>query len=476
MFSTLFQVRLSRRVLALCALMLFMLMAGVARGADAPTSACVRKSPRDPRYFELSDGRPYIPIGFNLVGAPAEKDFESILDTMAANKVNYCRVWLDQRPWQVERRAVGVYDEAAAKVLRRFLDLALARGIRVKLCTEYFRNILPERKLWSDNLIYHKANGGPFESMPDFLTSAAGQALYRRKLAFYQAQIGDHPAVFAWELWNEMNAVRGEWPQWTALMLPELHRLFPKNLCVQSLGSFDRNNARDAYRKLLALPDNDVAQVHRYLDQGAALEICHGPVDLLAVDAVRELLAMNPGRPVILAETGAVKPSHSGVSDLYARDKDGTLLHDMLFAPFFAGAAGTGDPWWWEQSIRRPNLWHHFARFAHAVEGIDPAAEHFEPLTVPHERLRVLALQGRTTLLAWCRDSKNDWRAELERGESPEQLAGLKLDLGGQLGGMKVGAAKIYSPWTDQWSELEIKNGIATLPAFQRSLVIKISY
>jgi hypothetical protein len=57
---------------------------------------------------------------------------------------------------------------------------------------------------------------------------------------------------------------------------------------------------------------------------------------VLAADAVRTLLSWNPQRPLLLAESGAVEPSHSGPSKLYAKDKDGIILHDILFTPFFA--------------------------------------------------------------------------------------------------------------------------------------------
>lgn len=463
------------RILALGCLVMC-LSAGAAWSADSSQAAYVRKSPRDARYFELTNGEPYIPIGFNLVGAPDEEKLESVLDVMAANKVNYCRVWLDQKPWQVEHERAGVYDESKVKTLRRFLDMAQARGIRVKLCLEYFRDVQPSREKWSDNLMQHRFNGGPFGSMEDYLYSTEGQERFRRKLAFYREHIGDHPAVFAWELWNEMNAVKGDWAKWTTTMLPELHRLFPKNMAVQSLGSFDHINRRKDYKLLLSIPGNDVAQVHRYLDLGAKLEACHGPVDVLGADAVRELIDMEPERPVILAESGAVKPNHTGVSPLYAKDKDGMLMHDIIFAPFFAGAAGTGAGWWWSDAIQKPNQWHHFARFARAVEGIDPAAEHFEPIMLDHPSLRVYALKGKRTLLVWCRDKRNDWTAELERGEAPERLSGVKVNLGGQIEGRGAKASRAYDPWSDAWTDLALEGGTVTLPAFQRSVVVKIQY
>ena len=103
---------------------------------------------------------------------------------------------------------------------------------------------------------------------------------------------------------------------------------------------------------------------------------------MLAADAVKELLAFGVRKPVILTETGGVKPRHTGASELYEKDKDGVLLHDLLFAPFFAGAAGPGHVWFWRQAIDRPNHWHHFQRFNRALEGVDPPAEAFEPIPI----------------------------------------------------------------------------------------------
>jgi hypothetical protein len=91
---------------------------------------------------------------------------------------------------------------------------------------------------------------------------------------------------------------------------------------LQSLGSFDTDKVRDLYKRHSLLSGNDIAQVHRYLDLGAQLEVCHDAVDVLAADAVRELLNFNPKKPVILAESGAVEPNHSGPFKLYSKDKD----------------------------------------------------------------------------------------------------------------------------------------------------------
>ena len=257
-------------------------------------------------------------------------------------------------------------------------------------------------------------------------------------------------------------------------MFRELHRLFPLNLAMQSLGSFDTPAVRDLYRAMSLLAGNDVAQVHRYLDLGAKWEVCHGPVDVLAAEAVRELLAWSPLKPVILAESGAVEPNHAGPFKLYAKDKEGMLLHDILFAPFFAGAAGPGQCWHWNVYIDRNNLWHHFGRFAETVKGLDPAAENFIPTMVPHSRLRIYVLKGQKTRLAWCRDRQNDWMSELEQEKPAEVIENCRIDFAPVLGGLPLRRIQYYDPWRGMWHDGKAAEQVISLPPFSRSLVVRI--
>ena len=146
----------------------------------------------------------------------------------------------------------------------------------------------------------------------------------------------------------------------------------------------------------------------------------------------------------------------------------------MLFAPFFSGAAGTGHVWWWRQALEQPNLWYHFSRFAEAVQGIDPPAEHFEPVLVSTDQLRLYILKGRKTVLAWCRDSKSDWKTELIQGQKPETLSNLDIDLGPYLPDPRRAKARVNVPWKNHWSDATIESGRIRLNDFIRSIVIRI--
>ncbi len=440
--------------------------------------AFVRVSPRDPRYFELSDGSPYIPIGLNMIAPPGRDlaGMEQWMRQLGTNGGNFIRVWLSNPFFDVEAQRSGEYDPAKAQRIADMLAAARKNGLRVKLCLEHFRHLGEGRQTWAGKPLHQVANGGTATNIADFFNGERSRDLFKRKLAWYADRFGNNPTIFGWELWNEINAVSGgDYMKWTAVMLPELQRLFPSNLGMQSLGSYDTENNRAEYRRLALMPDNDVAQVHRYLDLGARLDVCKGPVNRLAADAVIELLATKPGRPVILAESGAVEPSHTGPFKFYAKDTNGMILHDVLFAPFFAGAAGPGHIWHWDAYVAKNNLWWHFARFAEAVRGIDPPAEHFQPALLAHDHLDVAALEGTHTWLIWCRDTKNDWRSELENGTPPETLTGTTLELGAKAGRWAGAKVRCYDPWRNQWSDAGIAAGKIALPDFQRSLVVKIS-
>jgi hypothetical protein len=176
---------------------------------------------------------------------------------------------------------------------------------------------------------------------------------------------------------------------------------------------------------------------------------------------------------MLLAEVGGVKPRHTGPIELYSQDKDGILLHDLLFAPFFSGAAGPGHAWHWDSYIDKNNLWYHFQRFNEAIKGIDPVKENFRAVTIQHHQLRIYALVGDKTTLLWCRDAANDWENEFVKGIPPAELKGLSVDVSEFIKTREIKSVKIYDPWKNVWTKGKKKSGVV-LPDFKRSVVVRI--
>jgi hypothetical protein len=452
--------------------------------ALAADPAFVRVSTRDPRYFELSDGSPYLPIGLNLISPSGQKSADAGLAQMdewigklSTNGGNYIRIWLSSPFWDVEFEKSGLYDEDKAKRIDQVLAICRKHGVRAKLTLEHFRSIDESGKQpWARKDIHHVSRGGPAKSMDDFYESPSSRAQFKSKLAWFRKRYGDDPVIYGWELWNEIDAVRANpssWLPWTREMLSELHRLFPRNMAMQSLGSYDAESKRGLYREHSLLPGNDTAQVHRYLDLGARWEVCHGPVDVLAAQAVTDLLSFEPRRPVILAESGAVEPSHTGPFKYYGEDRAGSILHDVLFAPFFAGGAGPGQIWHWDAYVAKNDLWWQYGRFAEAIRGVDPGVEQFRAARSDTRRSRVYALAGKKTVLAWVRDTESDWRFELERKQEPALREGESVELADLTQGKSIASVRGYDPWTGVWTELA-KSPTVQLPAFRRSYVIRV--
>lgn len=433
----------------------------------------VKVSNQNPFYFELTNGETYIPIGANLCWAKDMDTLESYFKKLAENGGNYARIWLNFPGHEIETE-YGKVNEANAKNLDRILEMAVKYNIKIKLCIESFRQISAETTFFSKTQ-YHTSKGGPFENMEEYIYTEKGKQAFLNRLAMLKEKFGNHSAIFGWELWNEMNAINSAGvAEWNENMLPRVHEMFPENMVLQSLGSFDSEGARNIYRTINRLSSNDVAQIHRYLDLGASLDICKAPMDMLAANAIDELRSYNVSKPMLLAEVGGVKPKHTGPIEIYTADKDGILLHDLLFAPFFSGAAGPGHAWHWDNYIDKNNLWYHFQRFGEAIKGIDPVKEKFIPVKIAHPKLRIYGLIGNRTMLLWCRDIENDWENEFVKGVSPAVLSGLSVDISSLVVKNSVKAITVYDPWKNDWKKVKKESTIA-LPDFKRSIVVRIS-
>ena len=109
------------------------------------------------------------------------------------------------------------------------------------------------------------------------------------------------------------------------------------------------------------------------------------------------------------------------------------------------------------------------------MKDIDPPAERFRPIRIEHPRLRIYALAGQHTLIAWCRDSQNTWKTELAEGKAPELLKDQVITLPQDVAAKQPVSVRFYDPWTDTWTEGKVEDGKLFLPPFTRSIVFRLA-
>ena len=442
-------------------------------------------SSKNSAYFETSQGKTWVPVminyivPFNQEESKALATIESYFKNFSRNGGNSMRIWISSPFLEIEDEKAGQYSKVKFNRIDKVLQFAKQYNIRIKFTLQHIRTISSGsvRQPWANSSIIHVDNGGPFKNIKEYINSEEGKRYYIKRARALADRYKNHEEIFGWELWNEMDAVDDtDWKPFTAEILDSVKALFPRHLVTQTLGSLHSDDAAKRYEQFFALQNNPYVSLHRYIDPGKDWEQYDKvtlPVDSLVYDAVQFAKDKVTDRPIVLNEIGAVEANHAGPSKLYLVDTAGVLIHDMIFGPFFCGAAGTGGMWHWDSYVQQQNLWYHYQRFQNAIKGIDPAKEQFIPFTVKKQGVTAYGLKGKKQTIIWVRSAENNWKTELQNKIRPALKINFSLQLI-ETGRISAKSAKVYDPWKDEWTTVPIKNGSIPLPAFLRSLIVLI--
>lgn len=451
----------------------------------------VEISRHDPRYFAFTNGEPYVPIGLNLClpeyfalstgeefktgsnsGTLGARQYERWFGELASNGGNFARLWLGHSYFQAETEVAGELDLLRLAALDRVVDIARRYGIRLKLCLEYFR--LFGNGAFPSRVLRHPDDGRTPMDMDEWFQSPDWQSLWQRKVDALLARYSDDPVVMAWELWNEINCCATSNFQvqedWTRRLLREIKTASPRNLATNSLGSFDWEGAQ-AQQDAFKMDEIDFQQVHRYLDQGAALMVTRTDPVALSIDAIQRSRRLD--RPILLAETGAVNDCHSGPFRYYGADHDGLIFHDTTYPAFFAGAAGSGHIWHWDCYVDRKNLWRGFRALSDSLRGVAVDREGLEPFDLSTETYWCLGLQGRTVALLWLRNRADRWDSVLRDGQSPPLVEDVRIDLSALRG--KATRVELFQPWLEDGAgDITPDGSMLILRPFKHGVVCRL--
>lgn len=317
----------------------------------------------DAPYFVTEDGAPWTPIGHNdaitwpeLAPLFRRKDpaaVERHLLYLRASGVTCIRLMLEycHGEHRYLERPAGRFAPNMVQLWDDLFAMLERIGLRV-LLTPYDTFFMWIR--WHRHP-YNRANGGMCASRDSWLTCPETRAAIKRRLAFASDRWGGSPALFAWDVWNEIHPAHGgndpaaaapfveDLSQW--LRAHEVARRGYANL--QTVSIFGPELIRhpvlvDTIFRHAAL---DFANTHLYE---------HGTIDdprdtvapaLAAARLMRTaVIEAGEGRPVFDSEHGPIHSFKDRKKTLPAAFDDEYFRH-IQWAHLASGGAGGGMRW-----------------------------------------------------------------------------------------------------------------------------------
>ena len=413
-----------------------------------PYRGIVRISPDNPAAFACADGSGFIPVGENICWqTPRDKIFGWIAK-LGASKANWVRIWTSSSPtFGLEGTRAYEYNEDAARALDAVVENCERNGVCATFCLSHVRSFGPPPRPpkainYSSTFPYDVRNGGPAVDMREMFTLPAARAQQEAMLRYVIARWGYSRAIFAWELWNEMDSIRdnaamhAEIVRWVDEMCSYLHAHDPYgHLATTSLGS------AGVWEDLWRLPSVDFINYHDYGGREKYR-------DRSQVEVYAPVMANlgKYGKPVLFSEVGLVNEdwnANDHVSPKKAataiQDVDNRAFHEALWLPFFTGAAGGGLHWWWEE-LDYYNVYSLYQTFADFIADV-PLARAPMPTVdgrASAESLRCFARGNDWGTLAWVWDRRAAWQSLVLAARQPEKVTGAYIILPAAQGTFQV--------------------------------------
>lgn len=395
--------------------------------ADAPGH--IRRTRASTRYFVTDRGESYYPVGLNLAwgwGEGRTYDYDLWLTELAKNRANYVRLWLAPHD-NPHAKTFALYspyikfnrfDLENAWRLDHVMETAERLGIRAMLCVNTHSSLITVQKYRGlfEDLTLHRTHGGPLTSPREFWTNDAATKEFRDRLRYVVARWGYSPAVFAWELWNEVDLTDGydyeTVSRWHRETNAYLRALDPWRHLVTTSNAKYRN-------PLPAAETLDLYQDHSYQwkDDGA-----YG-------DQRAERRTM----PYIYGEFGIPYSSVGGATiQAQASDPAALHLHNAVFASVGQAQSGTPVAWFWYNYLTPEKHYPIYKAFAGWIDGFDFVRQNAEAFTNDEARtdsdnLTALGVRGRTQALVWVWNRAHNYEQVGKGATAPVEGATLRL-------------------------------------------------
>lgn len=329
-------------------------------------------------YFVTERGEPWHPIGQNdaiswpdLAGLFRRRDLAAVeghLRWLKAHGVNCLRLMLEyaQGEHRYFERPLGAFAPNMVRLWDDLFEMCERLGLYL-LLTPYDTFFMWTR--WKHHP-YNRKKGGPCASRRTWLTCPQTREAVRARLAFASGRWGGSPALFAWDLWNEMHpehaggdaAGFGPFIDDIGGWLRDFERLHHGRAHLQTVSIFGPELVKHpgAVEPIFRHPKLDFANSHLYefpaIDRPRDTVAPALAVGRLMREALREA---NDGRPVFDSEHGPIHLFKDKKVTLPEPFDDEYFRH-MAWAHLASGGAGGGMRW----PNRHPHVLTHGMRLA----------------------------------------------------------------------------------------------------------------
>ncbi|MBS1726460.1 MAG: hypothetical protein JST51_07035 [Armatimonadetes bacterium] len=284
------------------------------------------------QWFFDGSGRPFWPVGINTAWGSQGKPVTSYFPKMKEAGMNWARVWAchwdDHNPYWTVNVPKPKDNWMSEDVLDRWDDIIKAaekNDIHFQfVCFHHGQWSSTVNPNWQDNP-WNKANGGFLASASDFFTDPEAKRRTKMLLRYLVARYGYSPSIMAWELFNEVQFTdrardKNDWEtigKWHDEMATYIRSIDSAHHLITTSSELDKPIWREM----------DYMQGHGY------------------PSSVAGMLAgtKNDGpKPIFFGEIGPSGAGSDKMANMAAR-------REGVWAAFFAGHAGAGEYWSWDQ-------------------------------------------------------------------------------------------------------------------------------
>ena len=370
------------------------------------------------RFFKWDSGEPYFPIGFNMGWqsngvATMPEQFEK----MGKAGLNWARIWAcswdGKNPWisndEDNKPEAGELWQPALRKWDEVLNAADKSDVGYQMVL-FHHGLFSSRvnPNWPEHP-WNAKNGGFLKDAADFFTDEEAKRRSKMWLRYAVARYGHRSDLIAWELFNEVEWVDARyadrWPdieKWHAEMAAYLRELDPYKRLITTSSEMERPALWESmdYFQPHTYPQNVRAKVGGTVFAG--------------------------GKPGFYGEFGP--PSNSA-------PEAPRQIRDGIFAGVFAGHAGAGQYWFWDEVDKRD--WYGFFGRASAFIAAAKRHEHVDAVPMP---LRANTVERGAFVLSpgagW--EKSKTTSITLPGGDTPTALAGLSSYFQSRVGGNKA--------------------------------------